>query len=121
MMAMARRIRARLRVEGPSWLAHSVIATAFTVGFDPLLGPWESWRLAVWGYTFREGEQLGRAWLRLWRAWGRATEDRSLPSLWWRLKTTTWEWHHSANWIGSGGDVAAPALVAWLVVLRWLL
>ncbi len=113
---------ARLRREAPSWAAHAAIASAVTVLFDLLLGPWESWGLAVWGYAFREGDQLTRQWLKRWRQWGTMLDaNPSLWSQWWRWKTATWDWATGVNWLGSIGDVAAPALAAALVVWRWLL
>ncbi len=118
-----RALRLRLRNELPSWAAHAAIASAVVVMLTPLLGPWEAWRLAVWGYAFRELDQLLRKWLKPWRQWGTMLEleKRTLGQQWWRWKTATWDWSTSVNWLGAAGDVAAPALVAWLVTLRWLL
>ncbi len=116
------RILARLRRETPTWFAHAAIASAVTVVFDPFLGDWESWRLAVWGYAFREGDQLIRQWLKRWRSWGTMLHVKSgLREQWLCWKEATWHWAEDTNWLGSAGDVLAPALVAALVTLRWLL
>lgn len=119
---MMKRILTRLRREGPSWLAHAAIASAFTVAFDPFLGDWQSWRLAVWGYTFREGAQLIRKWMREWRGakWVKVGSSSQAANLSLRLRVTLLRWRDDTNWLGAAGDVLAPALVAALVTLRWL-
>ena len=122
---MMARVLARLHREGQSWLAHAAIAGAFTVVADPFLGPWESWRLAVWGYAFRELDRLVREWLKFWRAakWGGVKVASASTRLyrWPRFMWATRRWRHEVNWLGSIGDVAVPALAAALVTLRWLL
>ena len=53
-----------------TWLAHALIVVPVTVAWSlvltpflgPVWGPWMSALLSVWGYTWREGDQVRRKW-----------------------------------------------------------
>ena len=111
----------RLRLEAPTWLAHAAIASLITIALDPFLPAGHSAAWAVWGYAFREADQLVRKWLKEYRAakWLKPGEVMRRTPSWFRLSVATGRWWHGVNWLGSAGDVVAPALAAAFVTWRY--
>ncbi len=74
-----------------TWVAHAFFAALVTLAFSMVLDPWPSALLALWGYTWREMDQVFRKLLK----------GGAVP------------------WLDASMDVLSAALAAALVA-RWL-
>lgn len=100
-----------------TWVVHGLVSAGVTWATASLgVDDWLSAAFAVWGYTFRELDQLLRKLVREWDVQSRQFAERSRR---YQLRMTLRHWRRKTRWLDVGMDVAAAVIGAGLVA-SWL-